>query len=209
MRPVGPVLLASFLLAACASAPEHTNSTWYWIGSVISLSPMQPAKPEFYTLQFSDDRAAIRADCNRGTGKVSLKGDSVGFGPMAMTRAFCPPPSLGDAYARQLHAAEQLSVVNGVLRIALKDDDAMFFTEDPEARLALYRCREQKMLSVLYVGDTAQVWYDRAHYALQRERSASGARYTDGQATFHTKGVLGSLRKGDAFLAQNCQLPSR
>jgi membrane-bound inhibitor of C-type lysozyme len=170
---------------------------------------MQPASPESYTLQFDDDRAAIRADCNRGSGRVALKGDSVSFGPMAMTRAFCPPPSLGDAYARQFHAAEQLSVADGVLRIELKDDDAMFFTEDPKARLALYRCREQKMLSVLYVGETAQVWYDGAHYALTRERAASGARYGDGQVTFETKGVLGSLRKGNAFLAQNCQLPSR
>lgn len=202
-------LATLLLLSSCATTPPVEGRTWYWLGSVISLSPMQPASPESYTLQFIDDRAAIRADCNRGAGKVTLKGDRVSFGPMAMTRAFCPPPSLGDAYARQLHAAEQASVVDGVLRIELKDDDAMFFTEDPKARLALYRCREQKMLSVLYAGDTAQVWYDRAHYALQRERSASGARYTDGRATFDTKGVLGSLRKGDAFLAQNCQLPSR
>ena len=159
-------------------------------------------------MQIRDDRAAIRADCNRGSGAVTLEGERVSFGPMAMTRAFCPPPSRGDEYARQLQSAERASVTGDVLRLHLKDAATMFFATDPKARIAHYRCRDEKMLSVVYASETAQLWFDGAHYELQRERAASGARYGDGRVTFHTKGVLGTLRKGDAVLAQNCQMPS-
>jgi len=65
------------------------------------------------------------------------------------------------------------------------------------------------MLSVVCAGDKAQLWFGGEHYALQRARAASGARYGDGRVTFHTQGVLGTLREGDAVLAQNCQIPSR
>lgn len=204
------MLAGLVLVASCATRPPVQDSTWYWLGSVLSLSPMQPAEPESYTLQFDDGRAAIRADCNRANGAVTLDGDKARFGPMAMTRRACLPGSLGEKYAAQFQSARRLSVADGVLRIELEDsEDVMFFTADPKARLALYRCRGQKMLNVLFAGDTAQVWYDGAHYALARERSASGARYAGGGAMFDTQGVMGSLRKGDRVLAQNCQLPSR
>jgi len=193
--PVAVVLL----VASCASTPPVQNRTWYWLGA---------PRPEAYTLQFHEDRAAIRADCNRGTASVTLGGERISFGPMAMTRAFCPPPSRGDEYARRLQSADQLEARGGVLRVGLKDGASMYFATDPTARIVHFRCRDERMLSVVYAGETAQVWFDGAHYALQRERAASGARYGDGIVTFHTKGVLGTLRKGDAVLAQNCQLPS-
>ena len=124
----------SVLLLACAAAPEVQERTWYWLGSLLSLSATASPAPEAYTLQFSGDRAAIRADCNRGSG--------------------------------------------------------------------------QRMLSVLYAGESAQLWFDGAHHALPRVRSASGARYSDGAVTFDTKGVLATLRKGEAVLVQDCQAPS-
>ena len=188
------------LVSSCAAMPPVQDKTWYWL---------EASPPEAYTLQFRDSRAAIRADCNRGTGGATLEGDHVVFGPMAMTRAFCPPLSRGDEYARQLRSAARLSLHGDVLRLELQDGGAMFFATDPKARMAHYRCREEAMLSVIYEGDGAQVWFDGRHYALGRERSASGARYGDGTVTFDTKGVLGTLRRGDAALAQDCQVPSR
>ncbi|HEX5092229.1 MAG TPA: META domain-containing protein [Burkholderiales bacterium] len=196
------------LVSSCAAMPPVQDRTWYWLGSLQSLSAMPSPRPEAYTLQIQDGRAAIRADCNRGTGAVTLEGERVAFGPMATTRAFCPPPSRGDEYARQLLAAEQLAVHGAVMRIALKDGGAMFFAEDAKARLFHYRCRNQQMLSVVYAGEAAQVWFAGTHYTLPHARAASGALYSDGTSSFHTKGVFGTLRKGDAVLAQDCQVPS-
>ena len=204
------IALAWLLLtSACAATPPVQERTWYWLGSLRSLSEMQSPRPEAYTLQIRDGRAAIRADCDRGSGAVTLEGNRVSFGPMATTRAFCPPPSRGDDYARGLQAAERASVTGDVLRLDLKDDAAMFFSTDPKARIAHFRCREERMLSVVYAGEAAQLWFDGAHYVLAREPAASGGRYGDGRVTFHTQGVLGTVRKGDAVLAQNCQIPSR
>jgi len=202
-------LACLLLVSSCAATPPVQDRTWHWLGTLQSVSSIEAPAPAAYTLQIHDGRAAIRADCNRGMGAVTLEGDRVSFGPMAMTRAFCPLPSRGDEYARQLQTAEQLAVYGEVLRVELKDGGAMFFAASPKARAAHFRCREQRMLSVVYTGDTAHVWHEGAHYALARERSASGARYGDGSVTFDTQGVMGSLRRGDKDLAQHCQLPSR
>ena len=204
-----PAILAVLLLASCATTPPVRDRTWYWLGTLQSLDAMAAPSPQLYTLQLGDDRAAIRADCNRGAGGVTLKDDRVSFGPMALTRAFCPPPSRSDDYARQLQDAARLEVRGEVLRVELAGGGAMFFAADPNARAAHYRCRNEKMLSVVYSGDAAQVWFDGAHYALARERSASGLRYGDGTVEFDSKGTLGSLRRGEAQLAQDCQVPSR
>jgi len=210
IRGMRAIALAWLLMvSSCAVTPPVQDRTWYWLGSLQSTTARQPSHPEAYTLQIRDDRAAIRADCNRGSGTVSLEGDRITFGPMAMTRAFCPPPSRGDEYARGLQSAERLDAHGGVLRLGLKDGTSMYFANDPMARIAHYRCREERMLSVVYAGEAAHLWFDGGHYELQRERAASGARYGDGRITFHTQGVLGTLRKGDMMLAQNCQIPSR
>jgi heat shock protein HslJ len=199
-RSSRPIAVAAALLsAACASNPPVQDRTWYWLDT---------RPPEAYTLQIQDGRAAIRADCNRGTGAVTLEGERLSFGPIAMTRAFCRPPSKGDEFARALQRAERLEVHGGTLRLTLKHGEAMFFADDPRARLASYRCPGQQVLSVVYAGDTAQVWFGGEHFALRRARAASGARYADGAVALHTQGVMGTLRKGDAVLAQNCQLPS-
>jgi len=202
-------LVAVIFLAACASTPPVADRSWYWLGTLQSLDAIDAPSPERYTLRIAADRAAIRADCNRGAGSVSLERDRVAFGPMALTRAFCPPPSRGDEYARQLQGASRLEVHGDVMRMALKDGGTMFFAADPKALVAHYRCRDGKMMSVVYAGEAAQLWFDGAHYALARERSASGARYGDGAVTFDTKGAFGSLSRGEAFPAQNCQVPGR
>jgi membrane-bound inhibitor of C-type lysozyme len=170
---------------------------------------MAAPRPENYTLQFLDGSAAVRADCNRGSGSVTLKGDAVSFGPMATTLMACVPPSRGSEFMRQLGAAERLRVQDGALRIELKGaTGAMYFSQDAKARLAHYRCRESAMLSALFTDGRAQVWFAGEYYKLAQERTASGARYSDGNATFDTKGVLGTLRKGDSVVVQDCQVPS-
>ena len=52
-----------------------------------------PDDPSRYTVVFNPDgTAGMRADCNRGMGSwTSESPGQLGFGPIAATRAMCPP----------------------------------------------------------------------------------------------------------------------
>jgi para-nitrobenzyl esterase len=60
-----------------------------------SLTPDDRAK---YTIAFATDgRLTARIDCNRGRGTWKSSGrNQIQFGPLALTRAMCPPGSLHD-----------------------------------------------------------------------------------------------------------------
>jgi heat shock protein HslJ len=60
-----------------------------------TLTPDDPAK---YTIAFgTDGSVSVRIDCNRGRGAWNLSGpNQLQFGPLALTRAQCPPSSLYD-----------------------------------------------------------------------------------------------------------------
>jgi heat shock protein HslJ len=85
-----------------------------------------PEHPSKYTLDLgSDGRASVRADCNRGSGSYKLDGRSLTFGPLATTRAMCPPDSLSDRYLAQLaHVASWLER-DGRLHLATRADGAI------------------------------------------------------------------------------------
>jgi heat shock protein HslJ len=87
---------------------------------------MRPDDPSRYTLELLPDRAAaVRADCNRGRGSYRLDGSKLGFGPLATTRAMCPPGSLSDAYLQQLAIAASWTIVDGRLAIATAMDSSI------------------------------------------------------------------------------------
>lgn len=105
--------LARFLflcwMAACASAPskesgsELADTSWQLIrfqGNDDTL--LTPDDGSKYTIAFgADGRVAARIDCNRGNGTWTSAGPSlVRFGPLALTRAKCPPGSLHDRIVR-------------------------------------------------------------------------------------------------------------
>jgi len=46
------------------------------------------------TLEFSADRVAGSAGCNRLTGPVAIDGARLTFGALATTRRMCPPPAM-------------------------------------------------------------------------------------------------------------------
>jgi len=64
-----------------------------------TLTPDDKAK---YTISFgTDGRVSARIDCNRGAGTWKSSGpNQLQFGPLALTRAACPPGSLHDRIAR-------------------------------------------------------------------------------------------------------------
>jgi heat shock protein HslJ len=83
-----------------------------------------------YTLEFGAAGAlAGRADCNRISGRWTASGESITLGPLAMTRAMCPPGSLSDRYVRALEAAATWMIVDGRLAIAMRTDAGILHFE--------------------------------------------------------------------------------
>jgi len=84
--------------------------------------------PERYTVSFGvDGKASFRFDCNRGSGiwQATTSGTDSGrleFGPVAATRAMCPPGSLDQRLMRQLPYVRSYLFKEGRLFMSLMAD---------------------------------------------------------------------------------------
>jgi heat shock protein HslJ len=89
-------------------------------------SVLTPPEPSRYTLRLDPaGRAEVGADCNRAGGSYTLDGPRLGFGPLASTRAACPPGSLSDKYLQQLGLVRSWLVRDGRLHLATLADGAI------------------------------------------------------------------------------------
>lgn len=128
------LLVLSAACAPLAPAPAESlaGTSWRLVkfqggdGSV--LEPDERAK---YTFQFNADGTfAARIDCNRGRGGwTSPAPGRLEFGPMALTRAQCPPGSLHDQIVRQLPYVRSYLVRNGHLFLSLMADGGVYELE--------------------------------------------------------------------------------
>ncbi len=87
-----------------------------------------PDDPTKYTLIFlNDTRIAARIDCNRGNGAwKSPEPGRIEFGPMATTRAMCPPGSLHDRVLRDLPWVRSYVLKDGKLFLSLMADGGIY-----------------------------------------------------------------------------------
>jgi para-nitrobenzyl esterase len=129
-------LLAAALALGCAQAPEQGSPgdlggvVWQLVkfqgGDGKVLTPVG----EKTTLEFgADGRVRARIACNRGSGSFKTDHKSqVEFGPMAVTRAMCPPGSmdLHDQILRQLSNIRSYVVRDGRLYLALMADGGVY-----------------------------------------------------------------------------------
>jgi para-nitrobenzyl esterase len=130
-------------MPACAKpaeqlpAPSLAGTSWQLVqfqgGDDTVLRPDDGSK---YTLSFvGDGRLSARVDCNRGSGTwKSSEPGRLEFGPMAITRAFCPPPSLHDQILRQLPHVRSYVVRDGHLFLSLMADGGIFEFEPARPR---------------------------------------------------------------------------
>jgi hypothetical protein len=86
-----------------------------------------PDDPAKYTLAFGADGAAsIQADCNRGKGSwTSESPGQLQFGPVAATRAMCPPQSLSGQYLAQFEWVRSYVLKDGRLFLATMADGSI------------------------------------------------------------------------------------
>jgi heat shock protein HslJ len=99
----------------------------------------RPEDPALYTMTLNaDGTVAMQLNCNRASGAwsavPSADGDSgsIEFGPLAMTRAFCPPPSMDQSIAAQTGYIRSYLLRDGRLYLSLFADGGIYVWE-PEA----------------------------------------------------------------------------
>jgi heat shock protein HslJ len=102
----------------------------------------RPEGGSLYTMTLNaDGTVAMQLNCNRASGSWSASpgadGNSGGFefGPLAMTRAFCAPPSLDQSIAAQAGFVRSYLLSNGRLYLSLLADGGILVWEpDADAR---------------------------------------------------------------------------
>jgi para-nitrobenzyl esterase len=133
-------------IVSCASAPTTTatsqgtslaGTSWQLVrfegGDDTVLTPDDRSK---YTIEFdAKGGVAARIDCNRGRGTWTSAGPSqVQFGPMAVTRALCPPGSLHDQIVKQWTNIRSYTMKGGHLFLALMADGGIYEYEPLKAQ---------------------------------------------------------------------------
>ena len=115
--------------SADASGGTLIGVTWQLVkfqgGDDTLLRPDDKSK---YTLAFgADGRLSARIDCDRGSGswKSPEKG-RLERGPMALTRARCPPGSLHDRMVKQLPFVRSYIIKDGHLFLSLMADGGIY-----------------------------------------------------------------------------------
>ena len=130
------ILIAVLLAAGCARmepAPGSLGGTsWQLVrfqgGDRTVLAPDDRSK---YTLAFNaNGRVAARLDCNRGTGSwKSARQGQLELGPMAVTRAMCPPGSIDHEISKRLFYVRSYVMKNDRLFLSMMADGGVFELE--------------------------------------------------------------------------------
>ena len=107
---------------------EFAGTAWRLV-EILSMddSVFTPQDRSHYTLAFAaDGSATLRADCNRGAGTWTSQGpNQLQFGPIASTRAMCPPGSLSERYLAQFEWVRSYVTRDGHLFLATMADGAI------------------------------------------------------------------------------------
>jgi para-nitrobenzyl esterase len=153
---VSDALVVGALLGAvhCSPAREKTPSDADTTPSTESVSPnaqaglggtswrlvkfqggdetiLTPDAGTEYTIAFEPGgRLRARIDCNRGMGTWKSSGPpQLEFGPLALTRATCPPGSLHDHIVKQWPYVRSYVIQNGHLFLSLMADGGIYELE--------------------------------------------------------------------------------
>ena len=124
-----PVSTSTFQASVPSGSSGLAGSSWRLVkfqgGDDTTLTPDDRAK---YTIEFAaGGRLTVRVDCNRGNGSWKSIGSSqIEFGPLALTRAQCPPDSLHDQFVKQWGNIRSYVIRDGHLFLALVGDGGIY-----------------------------------------------------------------------------------
>jgi heat shock protein HslJ len=141
MRTVSFAASLAMWVTGCSSLPVAQPSTslagtsWQ-LHAIQSMDDAQGTTrvpdPQRFTLRFdADGRVRLQLDCNRGTGtwEAAAAGEDSGslkFGPIATTRAMCPPPHLDQRVGRDLPYVRGYRLKDGKLFMSLMADGGIY-----------------------------------------------------------------------------------
>lgn len=108
-----------------------------------AVGTVYPDDPSIYTMQLnSDSTVTMQLNCNRANGTWTITpsddGESGGFefGPLATTRALCPPPSLDERIARDAEYVRSYLIKDERLYMSLMADGGIYVWEPDSADAA-------------------------------------------------------------------------
>jgi putative lipoprotein len=129
------LLLGLLCLGSSAQTPPRNaaadlgGTSWrlvkFEVGDDKTLTPDDPAK---YTVAFdTNGGVSVRIDCNRGRGTWnSSASHSLEFGPLALTRAMCPPAPLNDRLVHDWAYVRSYRLRDGHLFLSLMADGGVY-----------------------------------------------------------------------------------
>ena len=144
MNPILAATAVSIVLAGCAAKPgaqathadpptsELAGTAWKLVGfeggDGERVTPDDGSK---YTIQFEPDGTlSARIDCNRGRGTWTSTGTSgLMLGPLALTRAMCPPGSMHDRIVKHWSFIRSYLIRGGRLHLSLMADGGIYELE--------------------------------------------------------------------------------
>ena len=142
-----------------------------------AIGTSKPENPARYTMRLNADGTVhMRLNCNRanGTWKAdAAPGGSSGsftFGPLAATRALCPPPSLDEQVTRQAQFIRSYLLKDGKLHLSLMADGGIWTwephtgepfetTPDPRLEAAILQASPSYTKEMVDAGGGAKAWY--------------------------------------------------
>jgi len=131
---------ASSPASAADSLPAALIGTsWRWVSFQSmddATGTVRPDDPDAYTLRLAaDGSVGMTLDCNQGRGSWTASagesgvGGSFTFGALAVTRALCPPPSLGERVASDAEYVRSWLLEDGRLHLSLLADGGIYTWE--------------------------------------------------------------------------------
>jgi para-nitrobenzyl esterase len=121
----GIFLLLGGAAGAAEGVPKLAGTSWQLIRyEDNNIGEVRLKDPSKYTLTFEKGgRLIARIDCNRGSGTWKTDGRlGLKLGPLALTKAKCPPGSLHDQILGDWKHLQSYSVNKGNLLLLLKLD---------------------------------------------------------------------------------------
>lgn len=123
------------------SAPASLADTQWRLVEFQSMddASMAPEDSVLYTLDLgADGTVAMQLNCNRGTGTWTAEPGSgadsapdvetgtLAFGPLAVTRALCPPPSMDEQITRDMGYVRGYYLRGDTLSLSLMADGGLY-----------------------------------------------------------------------------------
>ena len=132
------VVLSTAGCGSAAASDPIAGTSWQLL-TIESMTTEQATTtiddPAKYTVAFGNDgQATFQIDCNRGSGtfQTTAGGSDSGsltFGPIALTRMFCPQPSVDTTVAAALGRIRSYLLADGQLHLSMEADGGIMHWE--------------------------------------------------------------------------------